>query len=97
MAFLSRVVRSVRQAPLLYQAERSKVRTPFGRELPSWHRRGGAKRRGGRSQAVALLAFRLRFCERPPRALLLKEASQHFLQVASSPPVPGGELASKHP
>ena len=33
-------------------------------------------------------------CERPPRPLLSKVASQHFLEVASTPPLQGGEYAS---
>jgi hypothetical protein len=47
-------------------------KTGRSRELPSWYRRGGAKRRGGRLQRIARIAFRLRFCERPPRPLLIK-------------------------
>src|SRR5436309_5357276 len=33
-------------------------------------------------------------CERPPRPLRSKVASQHFLEVASTPPLQGGEYAS---
>src|SRR5258705_13751343 len=56
--------------------------------LLPWYRRGGAKRRGGRSHTINRSAFRSIICERPPRPLL---------SVADTPPVPGGELCSpKH-
>src|SRR5262245_2026264 len=34
------------------------TKTVRTRELPSWYRRGGAKRRGGRSQTIAWTSFR---------------------------------------
>src|SRR5215475_3900787 len=52
-------------------------------KLPSWYRRGGAKRRGGRSHTIGRKAIRSIVCERPPRPRL---------SVADTPPVPGGEL-----
>jgi hypothetical protein len=71
--------------PSFAKPELSKLTKPIARKLPSWNRRGGAKRRGGRSQTIARIAFRPGFSKRPPRPLLSRMLRGIFFR--SRPPL----------
>src|SRR5262245_35565966 len=47
-------------------------------KLPSWNRRGGAKRRGGHSHTFVRNAFRTILCERPLRRSRIKAFARVF-------------------